>query len=69
MKTSKKKTINVLNPEAKLEIIFAFLDVTDGMKSHDFLAHMGGTQERADECAAIRDELLRIYGDIWIASK
>lgn len=49
-----------------LRVVFAFLDVTYGMKSHDFFNHMGGTEKRATEVVAIRDNLFAKYGKQWL---
>jgi hypothetical protein len=68
-----KKTECIVNKD-KLEkersaykkLVFAFLDLTDGMERHDFFRHMGGTQERADEIADLRDKLLDLYAAEWL---
>lgn len=58
------------NNKAYLEkVIYAFLDVTDGMKPHDYFPHMGGTLERAEEVVAIRAEAFEMFGEAWINSK
>jgi len=63
-----KKKANRHNPFT-VDIIYAFLDVTDGMKPHDYFSHMGGTKERADEVSRIRAEAFEMFGKAWLNSK
>jgi hypothetical protein len=46
-------------------IIFAFLDIMNGIQDHEIQENTGLLQERCDEIAQIRRELLHDLGPEW----
>ena len=49
-----------------VQIVYAFLDVMDGVKDHDIRGMTGLPDERCDEIAAVRKEAFEMFGKAWL---